>query len=144
MSRPHPVVGEDDNHRVLVSSAEDFPQLLVHSLEVPYYGTAQIGSIAPLPPRMSGIEVVPELMQNAVAWSTEDLDLLTIRARGTTARLLKPLTERTQSFWEMANYAVALLALGMIAVVWNVHRKSEQPMELLPPEAVSTLGSEVK
>ena len=85
-----------------------------------------------------------KLMQNAVAWSTEDLDLLTIRARGTTARLLKPLMERTQSFWEMANYAVALLALGMIAVVWNVHRKSEQPMELLPPEALSTLGSEVK
>jgi ABC-2 type transport system permease protein len=85
-----------------------------------------------------------KLVQNAVAWSTEDLDLLTIRARGTTARVLKPLTERTQSFWEMANYAVALFALGAIAVIWNVRRKSEQPMELLPPEALSTSALEVK
>jgi ABC-2 type transport system permease protein len=84
-----------------------------------------------------------KLLQNAVSWSTEDLDLLTIRARGTTARLLKPLEERTQTVWEMANYAVALLALGAIAVVWNVRRKSEQPMELLPPEALST-SREVK
>jgi ABC-2 type transport system permease protein len=85
-----------------------------------------------------------KLVQNAVAWSTEDLDLLTIRARGTGARLLKPLTERTQSLWEMANYVVALLALAGIAFVWNVYSKSEQPMELLPPKAVSTSASEVK
>jgi len=85
-----------------------------------------------------------KLMQSAVAWCTEDLDLLTIRARGTTARLLKPLTERTQSLWEMANYAVALLSLAAIAVVWNVRRKSEQPMELLPPEPSATSTSEVK
>jgi ABC-2 type transport system permease protein len=85
-----------------------------------------------------------KLMQSAVAWSTEDLDLLTIRARGTTARLLNPLTERAQSVWEMANYALALLSLGVIAVVWNVHRKSEQPMELLPPEGLPMSASEVK
>ena len=84
------------------------------------------------------------LVQSAVAWCTEDLDLLTIRARGTTARLLDPLTERGQSMWEMANYAVALLALVLIGVVWNVRRRSEQPMELMPPEALSTSASEVK
>jgi ABC-2 type transport system permease protein len=85
-----------------------------------------------------------KLMQNAVSWCTEDLDLLSIRARGTTARLLKPMTERSQSMWEAANYVVALLALVAIAVVWNVYRKSEQPIKLLPAEADSRAAKEVK
>jgi ABC-2 type transport system permease protein len=84
------------------------------------------------------------LMQNAVSWSTEDLDLLSIRARGTTARVLNPLEERTQSMWEIANYAVALLALLGIAVIWNLHRRSEEPLQLLPAEAIPGSGKEVK
>ncbi len=80
-----------------------------------------------------------KLVQNAVAWCTEDLDLLSIRARGTTARLLNPLSERAQTMWEIANYVVALAALVTIAVVWNMGRKGEQPMALLPAEQVSTL-----
>ena len=84
-----------------------------------------------------------KLLQNAVAWSTEDLDLLTIRVRGTTARVLNPLTERAQSFWEGANYAVALLALLAISMIWNARRKSEQPMELLPAEGIRASGREV-
>jgi len=84
-----------------------------------------------------------KLMQNAVAWCTEDLDLLGIRARGTTARTLNPLSERAQSFWEGLNYAVALLALLGIAGVWNLRRKSEQPMELLPAKTL-TKAKEVK
>nr|MBC7245683.1 Gldg family protein [Chloroflexota bacterium] len=84
-----------------------------------------------------------KLMQNAVAWCTEDLDLLNIRARGTTARVLNPLSERAQSMWEGLNYAVALVALLGVAVVWNVRRKSEQPMELLPAKALAK-AKEVK
>jgi ABC-2 type transport system permease protein len=76
-----------------------------------------------------------KLMQNAVAWSTEDLELLDIRSRGTFARMLAPMTEREQSFWEGANYVAALLALVVIGIVWNTQRKNEQPMELLPPES---------
>ncbi len=72
-----------------------------------------------------------KLVQNAVAWSTEDLDLLDIRARGTYARVLKPLSEEERSFWEGANYVAALLAVVAIGVVWNTRRKNEQPMELL-------------
>jgi len=74
-----------------------------------------------------------KLMQNAVAWATEDLDLLNIRARGTYSRVLNPLTESEQSLWEGANYAVALLALVIIGLLWSTRRKNEQPMELLPP-----------
>ncbi|MCP4542341.1 MAG: ABC transporter permease subunit [Chloroflexi bacterium] len=71
-----------------------------------------------------------KLVQNGVAWSTEDLDLLDIRSRGTYARVLNPLTESEQSFWESANYIVALVAIVIIGVVWNTWRKNEQPMLL--------------
>ena len=75
-----------------------------------------------------------KLMQNGVAWSTEDTDLLSIRSRGTYARLLAPLTERAQSYWEGANYVVALLALVVIGIVWDTQRKNERPMELIDRE----------
>jgi ABC-2 type transport system permease protein len=85
-----------------------------------------------------------QLVQNAVSWSTEDTDLLTIRTRGTTARVLKSLTERAQSTWEVANYVVALLALVALAAIWNLRRQSQRPLELLPPEAVAKAQQEVK
>ncbi len=59
------------------------------------------------------------LMQNAVDWTVEDLDLLTIRSRGNNARILAPLTPQQQSMWEFVNYAVALLALLAIAGLWR-------------------------
>jgi hypothetical protein len=75
-----------------------------------------------------------KLLQNAVAWSTEDVDLLQIRARGTASRVLYPLSEQAQSFWEAANYVLALLALVAVGVVMNVRYRNERPMELVPPE----------
>jgi len=84
-----------------------------------------------------------QLMQNAVAWSTEDLDMLNIRSRGTYARVLRPLTESEQSFWEGANYVVALLALAAVGITWNARRRNEQPMELVSPQtADSASGGE--
>jgi ABC-2 type transport system permease protein len=80
-----------------------------------------------------------KLMQNAVAWSVEDLDLLDIRARGTQSRVLAPMTERDQTFWESANYIVALLGLVAIGVAWNTRRSSQRPMELIEPGEFPTL-----
>jgi ABC-2 type transport system permease protein len=74
-----------------------------------------------------------QLVQNAVDWSVEDEDLLSIRSRGTYARLLKDLEEGQQSFWEGLNYALALASLVAIGVVWQVRRRSEEPMELVEP-----------
>ena len=56
--------------------------------------------------------------------------LLGIRSRGTYARVLAPMTEREQSFWEGANYVVALLALVVIGILWNARRRNEQPIQL--------------
>ncbi len=46
-------------------------------------------------------------------------------------RLLAPLSEGAQRFWEVLNYVLALLALLGIGVVWGLRRRSEQPMALV-------------
>jgi len=75
-----------------------------------------------------------QFMQNAVDWSAEDEDLLTIRTRGTYARLLKPLEKGEQSLWEVLNYAVVFISLVVIGGVWTLRRRNEQPMDLVEPE----------
>ncbi len=73
-----------------------------------------------------------KLAQNAVDWSVEDMDLLSIRSRGTTSRILLPLSKGQESFWEGVNYGLALLGLIVIAVIWQTRRRREKPMELIP------------
>ncbi|MEZ4643415.1 MAG: Gldg family protein [Chloroflexota bacterium] len=75
-----------------------------------------------------------QFFQNSVDWASEDLDLLAIRARGSATHVLQPLEEQQQSFWEIANYVVALVALIAIYFAWRTRSRSEQPMALLPME----------
>lgn len=82
-----------------------------------------------------------QLFQNAVDWSVQDLNLLGIRARGTQARVLRPLSESDRRFWEIANYVVALVILVAIGLVWSVRRRNEKPMTLLPPPQVGLAGA---
>jgi len=84
-----------------------------------------------------------QFAQNTVDWSVEDLDLLGIRSRGTSARVLNPLTEREQSFWEGTNYVLALLALVGLGFVWRWRQQNEQPMELVPQTALVSGQSSV-
>ena len=81
-----------------------------------------------------------QLVQNAVDWSVEDLDLLGIRARGTTTRVLNPMDQREQSIWEALNYGVALLALVGIGALWRARRRSEQPMSLVSQSDSQVVG----
>jgi ABC-2 type transport system permease protein len=71
-------------------------------------------------------------MQNVVDWSVEDLDSLSIRARGSSVRVLSPLVDSQQSFWEGLNYVLALLALVGIGLVWRWRRRNEAPLALKP------------
>ncbi|CAG0935441.1 hypothetical protein TFLX_04281 [Thermoflexales bacterium] len=75
-----------------------------------------------------------QLLQNAVDWSVADLDLLSIRSRGTTTRVLKPMDQREESTWEIVNYAIALAALLGIGALWYARRRNEQPIELVPDD----------
>jgi ABC-2 type transport system permease protein len=72
-----------------------------------------------------------QFAQNTVDWSVEDLDLLNIRSRGTSARVLDPLAESQQRVIEVANYGLALLALVVIAVLWSIRRRNEKPLALV-------------
>jgi ABC-2 type transport system permease protein len=74
-------------------------------------------------------------LQNAVDWSVEDTDLLTIRARGNFTRVLDSLTERQQTTWEIANYAVAILLLLGVYGAWQIYKRNEKPLPLIPPDA---------
>jgi hypothetical protein len=76
-------------------------------------------------------------MQNAVDWSVADLDLLSIRSRGTTAHVLNPMDQSEESRWEFLNYAIALAILIGIGAVWYTRRRNEKPIELAPTDAAA-------
>jgi ABC-2 type transport system permease protein len=92
-------------------------------------------TIFDLSSRLSGDSYLNSLQfaQNVVDWSVEDLDLLSIRTRSSQVRLLKPMAEGEQSFWEGTNYIVALLALIAFGLIWHLRQRNEAPMQLLPP-----------
>ncbi|MDN5869589.1 MAG: Gldg family protein [Nitrococcus sp.] len=60
-----------------------------------------------------------QLVQNAIEWSLEGPGLLAIRGRSHYSRLLEPLSQDAQRFWEYLNYAAALCGL---AIVFGVQR----------------------
>jgi ABC-2 type transport system permease protein len=72
-----------------------------------------------------------QLAQNAVDWSVEDTDLLNIRARGTSSRVLNALEPQQERMVEFLNYGLAIAALIAIAVLWNAKRRNEKPMKLV-------------
>lgn len=57
-----------------------------------------------------------QFIANAVDYSLEDANLLTIRSRGHFNRTLPQLAENTQLFWEYLNYGLVLCALAMLGV----------------------------
>jgi ABC-2 type transport system permease protein len=77
-----------------------------------------------------------QFVQNVVDWSLEDVDLLSIRSRGTASRLLVSLTPQQETFWEVLNYSIALVALVVLATLGQVRRKRfrSRPRPLLNPE----------
>ncbi len=71
-----------------------------------------------------------EFLQNTIDWSLEDEGLLTIRSRGSHARILEPLSRRAQSFWEWLNYAIALIALTAISMYGVLRQRKEVPLQI--------------
>ncbi len=74
-----------------------------------------------------------QVVENSIGWFTQDSGLASIRAKGNTNRLLRPLVEGEQTRWEAFNYGFAVLALIALGVLWQVRKRSEKPMKLLPP-----------
>ncbi len=74
-----------------------------------------------------------QFFQNAVDWSVEDLDLLSIRSRGASSHVLAPMAASQETMWEVGNYGLALIALVVIGVFWSLRRRNERPMALDEP-----------
>lgn len=74
-----------------------------------------------------------QLIANAIDWFTEDVSLASIRSRGSVARILPAISQEAQDRWVLINYAVAIVGLILIAVVWQIQRRSEKPLVLIPP-----------
>lgn len=109
--------------QLIVVGSNEFLNDIVFSLSNSLSGERYLNSI--------------QFVQNAVDWFTQDSALAEIRTRGTTARLLKPLSDQEQSFWEALNYVLALLALGALYLIWRMRKRSEQPMPLVLPAGAS-------
>lgn len=77
-----------------------------------------------------------QLIANAIDWFTEDVSLASIRSRGSVARILPPISQEAQDRWVLINYAVAIIGLILIAAVWQMQRRAEKPLELIPPRDV--------
>lgn len=75
-----------------------------------------------------------QLVQNSIDWAVEDEDLLSIRSQGDYARLLRPMDEGAQRFWEAVNYAVAIVVIMVIGLLWHLLKRREAPMELVGDE----------
>ena len=68
----------------------------------------------------------PQLIANTIDWSLEDAGLLSIRARGHFNRTLPPMQHSAQLFWEYLNYALAALALGLVALLQKQRHKARE------------------
>lgn len=69
-------------------------------------------------------------LQNLIDWCVEDEGLLSIRARGSQARVLESLSRQEQAFWEWLNYGLALAALLVVSWYGSRRHQREKPMEL--------------
>ena len=85
-----------------------------------------------------------QFVQNTVDWVTEDTDLLSIRSRGSSTRLLDPLTDDKQNFWEGLNYALALISLIVLGALWQWRKRTEQPMPLVETEPPTQTTQELQ
>ncbi len=108
-----------DNTRLIVLGSSEFVNDNVYQISANFGGDRFVSNL--------------QLIANAIDWFTEDVSLAGIRSRGTVARILPPISSAAQNQWVIINYAVAILGLVIIAVVWQLQRRAEQPLQLISP-----------
>ena len=100
--------------RLVVFGSGEFLNDTIMSLSASLHGDRYVNSLL--------------VLQNAVDWAVEDLDLLGIRSEGAVTRLLLPIDDAAERAWEVINYVVVALLLGAVGVVWWMRRRGERPM----------------
>jgi ABC-2 type transport system permease protein len=101
-----------ESARLLVVASNDFASDQVLSGVIAAAGTQYFGPL--------------EFLMNAVDWSLEDASLMSIRSRAHFNRTLPPLPAATQAKIEYANYAAALLGLGLLFLAWRLLRRRRE------------------
>ena len=71
------------------------------------------------------------LLQNAVDWSVEDTDLLSIRSRGSATRILLPLDTQQQNLWEISIYIIEAVLLFGLYGYWQFKGKKNKSKNIL-------------
>ncbi len=112
----------DDTRLVVVGSAEFLDDFIL----------SLMGVLAPEQVQSNAL-----LLQNLVDWTLEDAELLAIRARGDTIRILKPLTQQEQITIEVLNYVLALLALVAVTGIWRWRSTHQKPLVVEDAERIS-------
>ena len=117
-----------DGTRMIVLGSSEFVNDTVYQISANFAGDRFVSNL--------------QLIANAIDWFTEDVSLASIRSRGSVARILPPISEEAQNRWVLINYAVAIIGLILIAVVWQIQRRAEKPLELIPPHGDSSTAVE--
>lgn len=71
------------------------------------------------------------LLQNAVDWSVEDTDLLSIRSRGSSTRVLIPLDSKQQTIWEISIYVIEAILLFGLYAFWQIRKRKNKSISIL-------------
>ena len=78
------------------------------------------------------------LLQNAVDWSVEDTDLLSIRSRGSATRVLIPLDANQQAFREISIYVIEAILLFGLYGYWQIRKRKNKSISILSHESKKT------
>ncbi len=84
-----------------------------------------------------------QFVENMIDWMVEDIDLLSIRSRGSYTRTLhlEPYSAET---WEWINYAIAAVALVIVVLVNGARRRSAVPLALVSRDSLPSLAPSAK
>lgn len=78
------------------------------------------------------------LLQNAVDWSVEDTDLLSIRSRGSATRVLIPLDANQQAYREISIYVIEAILLFGLYGYWQIRKRKNKSISILSHESKKT------
>ena len=101
-----------ESARIILFSSNDFLRDQVTQLASAASGGEYLGA--------------QQLLANTVDWSLEDAGLLSIRSRSHFNRTLPPMEHQAQLFWEYLNYALAAIALGIVALIQKRRQHKRQ------------------
>ncbi len=71
-----------------------------------------------------------QLVANAVDVALDDTGLLSIRSRGQFNRTLPPMEDNSRQFWEILNYALAVLVIGLLYLMARLWRRQVEKRQL--------------